>query len=230
MRLGPSLVKVPMQGLLAESREGLRYVIEHAGIRQVMLLSAITSILARGVIELLPAFADAVFRRGSVGLADLTTAGGVGAIAGAIVALARRKYRIASAIDAACHPLGWSAGDRVWFDKDVSGRPGADLRTRFCHCALQRWSSSAAAICDPRQLQRPGTRLVDRSERCWTGSRQCADRRRSRRGRVTSRYSHGRSSLHGARKLGHAAGECLSRGDRDCAPAAQPKHSSHCRR
>jgi MFS family permease len=50
-----------------------------------MLLSAITSILGRGVIELLPAFADLVFRRGSVGLANLTTAAGIGAIAGALV-------------------------------------------------------------------------------------------------------------------------------------------------
>jgi predicted MFS family arabinose efflux permease len=45
----------------------------------------IVQILARGAIELLPAFADAVFHRGSLGLADLTTAGGVGAIAGALV-------------------------------------------------------------------------------------------------------------------------------------------------
>ena len=58
-------------------------MLDHAGIRQVMVLSAITSILGRGVIELLPAFADAVFGRGSDGLAELTTAGGVGAIAGA---------------------------------------------------------------------------------------------------------------------------------------------------
>lgn len=71
-------------GLLAESREGLRYAFEHPGIRQAMLLSAITSILARGVIELLPAFADSVFHKGSVGLANLTTAAGVGAILGAL--------------------------------------------------------------------------------------------------------------------------------------------------
>ena len=50
-----------------------------------MLLSAIATILARGVMELLPAFADSVFSRGSVGLADLTTANGVGAICGALM-------------------------------------------------------------------------------------------------------------------------------------------------
>ena len=73
------------QSLLADSREGWRYVIEHPGIRQMMLLSAITATLARGVIELLPAFADSVFHRGSLGLANLTTVVGAGAIVGALV-------------------------------------------------------------------------------------------------------------------------------------------------
>ncbi len=73
------------QSLLADSREGWRYVMEHPGIRRMMLLAAVTSTLARGVIELLPAFADSVFHRGSLGLANLTTAAGAGAIVGALV-------------------------------------------------------------------------------------------------------------------------------------------------
>ena len=72
-------------GVLADSREGLRYVLTHPGMRQVLLLTVIVQILARGVIELMPAFADAVFHRGSVGLADLTTAMGVGAMGGALI-------------------------------------------------------------------------------------------------------------------------------------------------
>jgi predicted MFS family arabinose efflux permease len=77
-------VNKPTQSLFAESREGWRYVIGHPLIRQMMLLSAITAILARGVIELLPVFADTVFHRGSLGLANLTTAVGAGAIVGAL--------------------------------------------------------------------------------------------------------------------------------------------------
>ena len=77
-------VNKPTQGLFAESREGWRYVVGHPGIRQMMLLSAVTAILARGVIELLPVFADTVFHRGSLGLANLTTAVGAGAIVGAL--------------------------------------------------------------------------------------------------------------------------------------------------
>ena len=77
-------VNKPTQSLVAESREGWRYVLDHPGIRQMMLLAVITATLARGVIELLPVFADTVFHRGSLGLANLTTASGAGAILGAL--------------------------------------------------------------------------------------------------------------------------------------------------
>jgi MFS family permease len=85
VRLRALPAKKSRGGLLAESREGLRYVLAHPGMRQVLLLTVIVQILARGVIELMPAFADAVFHRGSVGLADLTTSMGIGAIGGALV-------------------------------------------------------------------------------------------------------------------------------------------------
>lgn len=85
VRLRTRVVKRSEQGLMAESREGWRYVVEHPGIRQMMLLAGVTATLARGVIELLPAFADSVFHRGSLGLAQLTTAAGAGAIVGALV-------------------------------------------------------------------------------------------------------------------------------------------------
>ena len=77
-------------GLWAQSRDGMRYVLEHPGLRQLVLLGGITALLARGVVELLPAFADGVYGRGSVGLANLTTAAGIGAIAGAF-ALSRLR-------------------------------------------------------------------------------------------------------------------------------------------
>jgi predicted MFS family arabinose efflux permease len=73
------------QGLLAESIAGLRYVMNDAGLRQMLLLSSVTSMLGRGTVELMPAFADAVYAKGSLGLANLTAAGGIGAIAGAVV-------------------------------------------------------------------------------------------------------------------------------------------------
>lgn len=85
VKLRPARAKQVSIGFIAESRAGLRYVLEHAGLRQLLLLSGISAILGRGIYELFPAFADLVFQRGSVGLADLTTAAGVGAIIGAVL-------------------------------------------------------------------------------------------------------------------------------------------------
>lgn len=85
VRLRPRTTTRPTHGVVADSIEGLRYVVGHAGLRQLLLLSAVTGILGRGIIELMPAYADVVFRKGSVGLAHLATAAGIGAIAGALV-------------------------------------------------------------------------------------------------------------------------------------------------
>jgi MFS family permease len=70
-------------GFLRDIAAGIRYASGHPLIRELMLLSAVTSILGRGLLELLPAFADAVYHRGSTGLAMLTTASGAGAMLGA---------------------------------------------------------------------------------------------------------------------------------------------------
>jgi MFS family permease len=77
--------RVPKKGMLLESREGLEYVSAHPRLGRLLILSAITAVLGRGGLELLPAFAAAVFHRGSTGLAQLTTAAGVGAIGGALL-------------------------------------------------------------------------------------------------------------------------------------------------
>ncbi len=68
------------QGVFADLAAGLRYACSHALIRRMLLAAAVTSLLARGVLELLPVFADAVFRAGSTGLATLAAASGGGAI------------------------------------------------------------------------------------------------------------------------------------------------------
>lgn len=71
------------RGFLRDIAAGIRYASGHPLIRELMLLSAVTSILGRGLLELLPAFADGVYHRGSAGLAMLTTASGAGAMIGA---------------------------------------------------------------------------------------------------------------------------------------------------
>jgi predicted MFS family arabinose efflux permease len=85
VRITPRKTQPGRRGLAAESLDGLRYVLQHPELRQLLLLSGATSIFGRGIVELFPAFADAVFGKGIRGLADFTTAAGVGAITGALV-------------------------------------------------------------------------------------------------------------------------------------------------
>ncbi|MGI9507782.1 MAG: MFS transporter, partial [Geminicoccaceae bacterium] len=61
--------------------EGLRYVVRHPGIGPLLALNATLAITARPYVELLPGFAGAVFDRGAGGLAMLSSAVGMGAIA-----------------------------------------------------------------------------------------------------------------------------------------------------
>jgi MFS family permease len=97
-------------GFIAESRAGLRYLLEHPVLRQLLLLSAISAILGRGVYELYPAFADLAFQRGSRGLADLTTAAGAGSILGALLlSRARSPAKVARLTRCAVPTLGIAA-------------------------------------------------------------------------------------------------------------------------
>jgi MFS family permease len=69
----------------SELRDGLHYVRDHRTIRGLLVMIAVGSVFGRGAMEMLPAFADAVFGRGSSGLAILTSAVGVGAVATGLV-------------------------------------------------------------------------------------------------------------------------------------------------
>lgn len=75
----------------ADIMVGVRYVAEHPTIRGLLLIVAIASVFGRGALEMLPAFADAVFERGASGLAIMTSAVGIGSIATGMV-LARRGH------------------------------------------------------------------------------------------------------------------------------------------
>lgn len=81
--------------LLGELKAGMQYVLANAPIRQLMGLVALASLFGRGPLELLPAFAESVFERGSTGLAMLTSAAGGGAVfAGVIISQRFIRLRI----------------------------------------------------------------------------------------------------------------------------------------
>ena len=75
----------------SELLDGIRYVRAHRTIRGLLVIIAVASLFGRGALEMLPAFADAVFGRGSSGLAVLTSAVGVGAVATGLI-LSRRLH------------------------------------------------------------------------------------------------------------------------------------------
>jgi MFS family permease len=63
-----------------ELKVGVQYVRHHQSIRAVLVIIALASVFGRGALEMMPAFADAVYQRGSAALAILTSAIGAGAI------------------------------------------------------------------------------------------------------------------------------------------------------
>jgi predicted MFS family arabinose efflux permease len=86
----PTVVGLHPGGILAGIAEGLGYALRHPGIAPALLLLAATALLARPFAELLPGFAADVFDRGVDGLAWLTSATGLGAMAGGMWLAGRR--------------------------------------------------------------------------------------------------------------------------------------------
>jgi predicted MFS family arabinose efflux permease len=77
--------------IVAETLEGLRYMMLHRGIRIQMAILIVIGFLAKPLSDLLPGFVGEVFSRGPEGLAVLTGAYGFGAMAGAFWMVSRDK-------------------------------------------------------------------------------------------------------------------------------------------
>jgi len=66
IRLVPSAERKTRQGdAWQELKDGVRYVRQHRPIRAVLVIIALASVFGRGALEMLPAFADAVYQGGS---------------------------------------------------------------------------------------------------------------------------------------------------------------------
>ena len=72
------------RGILRSVLDGIAYVVRHPGLGPVLGLLLVSTVGLRGVMEMLPGFADAIFGRGATGLAWLIAAVGLGAMAGAL--------------------------------------------------------------------------------------------------------------------------------------------------
>ena len=80
LRLNPSSAKGARKHPWVELVDGARYAFTHQTIRGLLLLAAMGSVFGRGALEMLPAFAGAVYARGAAGLAIMTSAIGGGAV------------------------------------------------------------------------------------------------------------------------------------------------------
>ena len=104
----------------SELLDGIRYVRAHRTIRGLLVIIAVASLFGRGALEMLPAFADAVFGRGSSGLAVLTSAVGVGAVATGLI-LSRRLHWLnigvirLSVVVAGCLIVVFGWNSSFWF-------------------------------------------------------------------------------------------------------------------
>jgi len=86
VELRPSVARSKPPGHVgAEMLDGIRYIVQHRTIRGLLLIIAVASVFGRGALEMMPAFADAVFRRGASGLAILTASLGAGSIAAGLL-------------------------------------------------------------------------------------------------------------------------------------------------
>lgn len=77
--------KVARATFLSDFLSGARYAVLHPIIREALILTSITSLNVRGVMEILPALADGVFQRGAEGLGQMVAAGGAGALVAALI-------------------------------------------------------------------------------------------------------------------------------------------------
>jgi MFS family permease len=120
IRLNPGTRRTKPPGdVWSELLDGVRYVLSHQTIRSLLVTVAVASVFGRGALEMLPAFADAVFNGGASALAILTSAVGAGSILTGLVLsrssvwLNKKVVRIA-VIAAGLLIVVFAASDKFW--------------------------------------------------------------------------------------------------------------------
>ncbi len=74
----------PSGSYVRDLAEGARFIFSHTGITAIIALTAVNSLFARPLVDLLPGFAGEVYDAGPRGLAILTSAMGMGAICASV--------------------------------------------------------------------------------------------------------------------------------------------------
>ena len=120
IKVNPRAKKSKVAGdVWAELMDGVRYTLSHPTIRSLLMTIAMASVLGRGALEMLPAFADAVFDGGASALAILTSSVGAGSIATGLVLARNTAWLNANVIRIAVIVAGlliivFGANDQFW--------------------------------------------------------------------------------------------------------------------
>ena len=93
MDVKPYVGAIPTESPLKQMREGVSYIWHHPTVRPLITLVAVSNMFALGYMALLPAFAQDVLHAGKVGYGFMSTAIGVGALAGALVIASLGDYQ-----------------------------------------------------------------------------------------------------------------------------------------
>jgi MFS family permease len=93
MHVKPYVGTVSTESSLVQIREGVTYIWRHPFVRTLIALVAVSNMFALGYMALLPAFAEDVLHVGTVGYGFMTTAIGVGALAGALMIASLGDYQ-----------------------------------------------------------------------------------------------------------------------------------------
>jgi MFS family permease len=93
MNVPPYVGAASTESPLKQMREGLSYIRHHPTVRPLITLVAVSNLFALGYMALLPAFAQDVLHAGKVGYGFMSTAIGVGALAGALMIASLGNYQ-----------------------------------------------------------------------------------------------------------------------------------------
>ena len=93
MNVKPYVGAASTESPFVQIREGVTYIWHHPFVRTLIALVAVSNMFAMGYMALLPAFAQNVLHVGTVGYGFMTTAIGVGALAGALIIASMGDYQ-----------------------------------------------------------------------------------------------------------------------------------------
>jgi MFS family permease len=93
MNVKPYIGATSTESPRRQMREGLSYIWHHPTVRPLITLVAVSNMFALGYLALLPAFAQDVLHAGTVGYGLMSTAIGLGALAGALMLASLGNYQ-----------------------------------------------------------------------------------------------------------------------------------------